>query len=374
MRIVELVPSLGVGGAERIVALLALALHDAGHAVSVVSLGAAQGSWIEAELRERGVDVHFLGKGAGFEPRVMARLARTLRRLRPEAIHTHLHVLKYLAPALVGLGPRRVVHTLHNLADKEATPADQRLQRALFRAGVEPVAIGDAVADSAARVYGRRPDACIPNGVPVDAFQRPSEVGARVRADLGIAATAPVFAVVGRLNPQKNHALLIEAFADPALARAGAHLLVVGDGELRADVEAQIEGLELGPRVHLLGVRRDVPDLLAAADAFVLSSDYEGNPLVVMEALAAGRAVVATAVGCVPELVGPDTGRLVPAGDAPALAAALRELAEDRALAATLGENGAAVARARFDVSVMAQAYLALFVADSRPAFPSLRR
>ena len=374
MRIVELVPSLGVGGAERIVALLALALHDAGHAVSVVALAAAQGSWIEAELRDRGVDVHFLGKGAGFEPRVMARLARTLRRLRPDAIHTHLHVLKYLAPAMAGLGPRRVVHTLHNLAEKEATPADQRLQRALFRAGVEPVAIGDAVADSAAALYGRRPDACIPNGVPVDAFQRPAAVGARMRGELGIPPQAPVFAVVGRLNPQKNHALLLEAFSHPDLARAGAHLVVVGDGELRPEVEAQIARLGLGSRVHLLGVRRDVPDLLAAADAFVLSSDYEGNPLVVMEALAAGRAVVATAVGCVPELVGPETGRLVPAGDAPALAAALCELAVDRALAHALGAQGEVVARARFDVSVMAQAYLRLFEDDSRPAFPALRR
>jgi glycosyltransferase involved in cell wall biosynthesis len=115
-----------------------------------------------------------------------------------------------------------------------------------------------------------------------------------------------------------------------------------------------------------------VPDLLAAADVFVLASRYEGNPLVVMEAMAAGRPVVATAVGCLPELVSDETGRLVPAGDGPALSAAMVALAGDRRLADRLGAAAAAVALARFDVRVMARAYRALFdrlrPEEARPA------
>lgn len=374
MHVVELVPALGVGGAERIVAMLGKALAVEGARVTVVALGARTGSWIERDLADAGVDVEFLGKGPGFEPRVVAGLGAALRRLRPDVVHTHLHVLKYLLPVWAGVGRPRVVHTLHNLADKEATEADQRLQRAAFAAGVEPVAIGEAVAESMGPVYGLRPRFTVANGVEVEAFQRDAATRARLRSSLGLPEGAPAFVVVGRLNPQKNHALLLDAFAEDAVAATGARLLVVGDGELRPDVEARVDALGLADRVHLLGVRRDVPDLLAAADAFVLSSDYEGNPLVVMEALAAGRAVVATAVGCVPELVPPEAGVLLPAGDRAALSAALAQVAGDLDHTHQMGAAGVARARARFDAAVMARAYLGVFRATSRPAFGRRRR
>lgn len=356
MRIVELIPTLGVGGAERIVALLSRELAALGHHVEVVVLGQPEDSWIEAELREAGVAVHHLGKGPGFEARIVWDLARTLKRIEPDVVHTHLHVLKYLLPGSPVYRWRRVVHTLHNLAQNEAVANDRRLQQVAFRAGVVPVAIGDAVAESFAEVYGFAVPWSIPNGIPVRDFQRGEAVRQRLRAELGL-GDAPTFVVVGRLNEQKNHALLLEAFADPRLAEA--RLLIVGDGDLRAELEGKAAGL--GERVRFLGIRRDVPDLLAAADAFVLSSDWEGNPLVVMEALSAGRAVVSTAVGCVPELVSERTGALVPAGDGAALAEALAALVADPARVRSLGAAAAADALARFDASVMARAYVDLF-------------
>ena len=123
MRIVELIPTLGVGGAERIVSLLAVELVALGHHVEVVVLGEPEDSWIEAELREAGVAIHHLGKGPGFEARVVVELARTLRRIEPDVVHTHLHVLKYLLPGSPVYRWRRVVHTLHNLAQNEAVAA-----------------------------------------------------------------------------------------------------------------------------------------------------------------------------------------------------------------------------------------------------------
>lgn len=356
MRIVELIPTLGVGGAERIVSLLAVELAALGHHVEVVALGQPEDSWIEAELRGAGVPIHHLGKGPGFDAGVWVSLARTLRCIEPDVVHTHLHVLKYLLPGSPPHRWRRVVHTLHNLAQNEAVASDRRLQQLAFRAGVVPVAIGQAVAESFAEVYGFAAPWSIPNGIPVRDFQRGDAVRQRLRAELGLGSD-PTFVVVGRLNEQKNHALLLRAFADPRLA--GARLLIVGDGDLRAGLEAQ--AAPLGPRVRFLGIRRDVPDLLAAADVFVLSSDWEGNPLVVMEALSAGRAVVSTAVGCVPELVSSRTGRLVDAGDAPGLADALAGLAADPAQTRALGAAAAADALARFDASVMARAYVDLF-------------
>lgn len=377
MRVVELVPSLHVGGAERLVSLLAQALTGLGHDVTVVSLYDPVGSWIERELARAGIAVRFLGKRRGPDPRVVPRLARALAALRPEVLHTHLHTLPYALPARALARPVTtcpVVHTLHNLAARESEWHGRLVQRAAFRAGVEPVAIGAAVAASIEEVYGLRPRHTIENGIPVSAYRAPPGVRHEVRAALELPPHAPVLLTVGRLNAQKDHATLLDAFAEPALGALDARLLVAGEGELRAALERRADALGVAGRVRFLGVRADVPRLLAASDLFVLASRWEGNPLVVMEAMAAGLPVVATAVGCVPDLLSEDAGRRVPAGDATAMAAAMHELAADASLRHALGSNGHAVARARFDTSTMARAYGELFHSvRTRQAFEQAR-
>jgi glycosyltransferase involved in cell wall biosynthesis len=354
MRIVQLIPTLSVGGAERIVALLAREQMRLGHAVDIVVLGASEDSWIEQELRSLEIPVHFLDKGAGLSVAVVPKLGATLRALGPDVVHTHLHVLKYLLPTRTIFRPSALVHTLHNLAENEAVWTDRTLQQGVFRWRVAPVAIGDAVAQSLQQVYGLTARATIPNGIEVDRFAPAPEVRPQLRAELGLPEHAPVFVVVGRLNPQKNHRLLMQAFGQ---LRGDAHLLVVGDGELRAELEA----LAPADRVRFLGIRKDVPRLLAAADVFVLSSDWEGNPLVVMEAMAAGKPVVATAVGCVPELVVSGAGRLVPSGDAEQLAAAMQHFIDHPEAVEEAGRQALDHARRRFDVSAMAASYIELY-------------
>jgi len=366
VRIIQLIPTLNVGGAERIVALMATALAAQGHQVSVIALAASSGSWIEAELRAAGIEPIFLGKRPGLDPRMIPRLGRALRRLRPDVVHTHLHVLKYALPARLAWRRCAVVHTLHNVAEYEAVAVDRRLQWLAFRRSVVPVAIGDAVAESLEQVYGIPARHTIPNGIPVAAYRSPPEVRAEVRAELSIPDDAVCFLSIGRLNPQKNQAALLDAFADPRLGSA--RLLIAGDGELRAALAQKAEALGVQDRARLLGVRKDIPRLLAAADGLVMASTWEGNPLVVMEAMAAGLPVIATAVGCVPELVSERTGWLVPPEDAGALADAMAALAADVAAARSRGEAGGAVAMERFDASVMARAYASLFEQSINPS------
>lgn len=354
-RIVEVVPSLDVGGAERMVALLARGLATLGHDVTVVSLFGQTGSWIERELA--GIPLVFLGKRPGLDPAVVPRLRRALLDAVPDVVHTHLHALKYVVAAgFIGRHPA-VFHTLHNLAERELERPSRILHGLAFRAGVAPVAIGEAVAESVRRTYRMPPRATIPNGIVVADFAARDGVRASIRSELGLGAT-PALLTVGRLNPQKNHAGLLAALAR---THTEAVLLVAGDGALRPALEARAAELGLRDRVRWLGVRTDVADLLAAADLFVLASDWEGNPLVVMEAMAAGRPVVATAVGCVPELVPAEAGILVPPGDALALARALDLVLGDPARLSELGLAARRSAIARFDAVVMARAYAKLF-------------
>jgi glycosyltransferase involved in cell wall biosynthesis len=215
-----------------------------------------------------------------------------------------------------------------------------------IRRGVRSVAISREVARSYREVYGRDPDTIIPNGVDL------ALAGAGWRYEQGFTADDVLVVSVARLSPQKNPLLLIDALPDDPRC----HLILVGDGELRGEVQRRA-----GPRVHCLGVRSDIGRTLADCDVFALASDYEGLPVAVIEAMAAGRPVVATAVGGVPELIENGVhGFLVQAGDVAGLRRAIAALVCDPQLRQKLGENARERAR-EFSAGRMIAAYAALF-------------
>ncbi|HET6437206.1 MAG TPA: glycosyltransferase [Anaeromyxobacter sp.] len=362
MRVLQVIPTLSAEGAQRMMANLCRELRRSGHEVGVISLFDPSAQSLQADLVTQGVEVHSLGKRMGPDLRMFRRVAAEVIRFAPEVIHSHLYVLKYLLPgALIRRRRCPVVHTIHSLAEHEGgTLADLLVQRAAFRLGVTAVSIGEAVSRSFRRLYGAPPGRTIPNGIPVDDYAPPRGAREVVRALLGI-GEAPVFVTVGRLVPEKNQAAALEAVASRRLRSLSAHLLVAGDGPLREALAGRARELGVADRVHLLGSRRDVARVLAAADVFVLPSTYEGHPLSVLEAMAAGKPVVATAVGCVPETVSGATGRLVVPGAAGALESAMYELAASPALARALGAEGRRVAGRRFDSGAMARAYEQLY-------------
>lgn len=151
----------------------------------------------------------------------------------------------------------------------------------------------------------------------------------------------PVVGIIGRLVPGKGHAVLLEAFSRLGTMPLSPTLHIIGDGPERAVLGAQAERLRLGERVRFLGFQGDIPSVMTALDVFVLASTHtEVLPLVVMEAMAAGRAVIATAVGGVPEIVEDgQSGLLVPPGDVAALTAALHRLIADTDLRVGLGRS-----------------------------------
>jgi glycosyltransferase involved in cell wall biosynthesis len=256
--------------------------------------------------------------------KVLSRLDALFRQYRPAVVHTHLLALNYAYPLMIRYRTPARVYTVHNLAEKDIGLRTAPMVRALaFRyriGGVVPVAIAEEVRVSIQKVYGYTNPPLIPNGIPTDEYAPDPDKRVQWRQAHGIEPHATVLVHIGRFAPPKNHALLVEAFAQ-VRADAPLYLLLVGGGELENAVREQVAGLGLQERVRFLGVRADVADILRASDVFVLSSRWEGNPMSVMEAMAAGLPVVSTAVGGVPELVQEGaTGLLVPPEDAGALA------------------------------------------------------
>ncbi len=197
----------------------------------------------------------------------------------------------------------------------------------------------------------------IENGIDLSGSGRNERDRAAIRQELGIGEAATVIGTVGRLSSVKNQPLLIRACAP--LLGSNLHLVLVGEGPNRPAVATAIRESGAGAFIHLLGQRMDVKRILSSFDVFALTSDNEGLPLVIPEAMAAGLPVVSTNVGGIPDVVvDRETGRLVPPGNEAELNGALVELTSDRALAVTYGSNGQSVALRRYSAEVMYTRYM----------------
>jgi glycosyltransferase involved in cell wall biosynthesis len=198
----------------------------------------------------------------------------------------------------------------------------------------------------------------VSNGVAMERFEAIS--GAGVREEFGVPAGTPLLALVGRFHPAKGHTDLVQALA--RLHGRDWVCLFVGEGELRAEIEAEVTRLGLAARIRFTGQRADVPRLLAAVDALLLPSRWEGLPMILLEGMAMGRAIVATRVGGIPNVVshGVD-GLLVAPGDVAALAQALEQVLGDAPLRTRLGATARETVRRRFSVATTAATYESMY-------------
>lgn len=362
IRVLHIVPTLSPGGAERVAVHIVTRLNPQRYEAAVVSLGRREECDLDRLLREAAVEVRYLGKPPGFDYRMYFRLHRTLRDYRPDVVHTHIQVLRYALPSMLLLKCASLLHTVHNLAEREVEPMARFIHRYAFNHGVVPIGVATEVALSVERLYGIQECRVISNGIPTDRYARPQTTRKDWRARAGFNDDNVLFVCVARFAPQKNHALLLKAFAQGPASDPSAHLVLVGEGTLRAQLEEMVKELGLTDQVHLLGLRTDIPDVLGAMDVFVLSSDYEGNPLSVMEAMASGLPIVSTAAGGVLTLFeNGKEGLMVEPGGVQGLSHSMISLLRNRELRQALGRAAARRARQRFDVATMVQAYEALY-------------
>jgi len=358
IKVLHIIPNFGTGGAERFVVDLLENTDRKKFDVAAVSLYGETGTILEKEVRSKNLKVYYLDKHRGLDLSMIPKLYRLIKHCRPDVVHSHCYVLRYaLWPSIFCHVPVRV-HTFRSIAQKEVDWVGKLIHKIAFTfGGVVPVSISEEVADSVRLVYGAKLQSpVIFNGVDTKRFacsncKKEKQEGGEI-----------ILLHVGRFSPSKNHKLLIEAFSYALNQNPNLRLWLVGDGELRPSIEEMVQKLGLGDRIRFLGTRSDIPKLMACSDIFVLSSKWEGLPLVVIEAMAAGKPVVATAVGGVPELVENGlTGLLVPSDNANALAEALLLLAEDPELRQVMGQKGQKKAIDRFDISRTAREYEALY-------------
>jgi glycosyltransferase involved in cell wall biosynthesis len=378
MRVVHIFPHLRPGGAERVLVHIMNHLDPSRFEVSGICLAGRNGSDLEQLIERTGIPVQFLGKKPGFDARMYTRVHAALRRAAPDIIHSHVHVLRYLLP-YIGyshfLGKRTcMLHTVHSLAEFEVEPRARWIQRLAFRNGVIPVAVAHEVSRSLVRLYGISEPAVIPNCLPVERYRRPEIPRDQWRARQGFAPESVLLTCVAGLRPEKNHELLLRAFSGTVDGRRRSHLLLAGGGD-QTNLRKLAADLGVASRVHFLGVRTDIPDLLAASDVFVLASKYEGNPLCVMEAMAAGLPVVAARVGGIPELITDGVEGFLVATSRPGyLAKAIDTLLIDEERRFQMGAAAAERALKNFDVTHMIAGYESLYNATlSAPSVRSSR-
>jgi glycosyltransferase involved in cell wall biosynthesis len=415
MVIAHVVSSLAMGGQERLVVELARRQRPDAEAVLAVSLDYGRGRLCE-ELCAAGVEVVAVAKRPGLDPTLSPRLYRLLRRRGVDLVHTHNRMpLVYAAPA-GKLAGARVVHTKHGPG--VGTPRERWLRRQAARFTDAYVAVSAETATTGKGDCAPEKLAVVENGVDVDSFRPDAQARAEVRRELGLGDTDWVVGTVGRLAREKDQALLLRAMfgegrgpderlfpeerafplsprvrgrgegeglglrAGIALAgethatsplpspprrtvaeRANDFLVVVGEGPEESALRGLGESLGVADRVRFLGARGDVPRLLAAFDAFALTSRMEGLPLALLEAMAVGVPVLVTEVGAMPALVRrAGAGVVAAAGDESAVRAGLRTLATDQAQA--MGAAGRREVVARHSVERMVGRYWALYQAS----------
>ena len=282
------------------------------------------------------------------------RAARVLREGRVELLHAHdvySNLLGLLAGRLAGVP---VIVTSRRWLESVPRPRLAAANRWAFRASTRVLANSEAVREALEARDGVREERIhvVPNFVEDAAFEPyPETQRDELFARLGIPAGSPVIGIVARLAPVKDHATLLRAFASLPGGGGEPQLLIVGEGESRAALEAQARELGIGARAHFAGFLPSLPNPHALFDLSVLSSVSEGFPNSVVEAMAAGRPVVATRVGGTPEAVREqETGLLVPPGDPAALAAAIAQLLQDPGRRQRMGEAARRLAAERYGV------------------------
>ena len=349
--ILHLITELDTGGAQ--MALLRfLAHHDHGRYQHKVACLYNGDRIVAQQIRALGIEVVDLGMKRPYRFDALWRFYRLLRQERPSILHCWLYHAD-----IIGRVVGRTASVPRIITSRRDVyiggPQREWLKRLTVSLDHKTIAVCEAARQAELRRANSDPDkvVAIYNGVEMAQFQHDDLSNEIIRREFAISRDAYLIGTIARLHPQKGHKQLLEAMCRLRQQHPQIYCLIAGDGTLRAELEALTETLGLSDRVIFAGNRQDTPSLLHAFDLFVLPSFWEGFPNVILEAMAAGTAVVATSVDGTPELITDgQTGRLIPPGDPQAIVQAVSQLFQDQEQAAKMATAAYQLVQANFSI------------------------
>lgn len=351
MKIIQVIPFLGMGGAETMCENLVYELKKLGHEVIVVSLYNKE-TVITQRLKEASVDVRFLDKKDGFDFSMFKKLKKLFKQEKPDVIHTHLYVTKYVFPVASKL-KIKVVHTIHNEARKEATKFWRTFNKYYYKKSlVIPVALSKIIKQTIVEEYKINSEdvPIVFNGIDLTRCISKENYSIKERFKI---------LHVGRFYEQKNHIGLVKAFKSFHEEHEDSELWLIGDGEKKDEIEKYVKANDLTSIVKFLGLKENIYSYLHDADIFTLPSNYEGLPMTLIEAMGTGLPIVATAVGGVPDMLDENSAQLVSVNEEE-IAAAFEKYYLDYDLRKRHGENALKMSQ-RFSAETMAKLYCNIY-------------
>lgn len=377
LKVMHILQDLGVGGTQEVVRTLVqyLAMEECVPIVCTLKDG-----HLRQGIEKLGIKVEFLeGRRYRFVYlplfildllRIRRALAELIKKYNVNVVQTHTvwPIDLLLLTLLSNTNLRGLLWTFHSANFMYSRTALVKfVYNWLYRLGARRVsgfvAVSDEVREAMIRRIGPIQDKIVTicNGVDLRRYEHPAN-RITVRRQLGVGIDTKLLITVGTLKAAKGHEFLIRAASEIVSRHPDAHFLFVGDGELKRELQTQSQSLNLSDNIHFLGNRSDVADLLAASDVFVLPSLWEGLPMALLEAMAAGKPIVATAVSGTKRVMIPDeTGLVVPPGDASKLADTILRLVSDPVRAKAMGRAARKRVAKEFSAQKQADEHLALY-------------
>lgn len=358
IRVMLVIPQLYTGGVQKLAIELANQMRRSNIDMRVLSLKPRSGSIFEAQADAYGLDVQYLNKKGGVDLSIIPQIYRAIQDFKPDVIHANQRTMTYLLlPSLFSRCVRRRYYAVHSLADMDAKGIDRFILKLANRAfGMRFVAISDYCRESISRVYHvplNKID-CVYNGVDLARFGRKKPYETMNEEPL-------IFLSVGSFLPLKNKGMMIDAFERTHREYPQTRLILLGDGPERVAMEDKVRTLGLETCVDFLGDVSDVETYLAMAHIYIMSSNYEGLPVTILEAIASGLPIISTRVGGIVDVIEDGVnGLLSEPMDTDGLTASMKRLVADRALRLSLAA-GSSLAAHNYSIEHMAQGYKEIY-------------
>ncbi len=348
----QVIPMFNYGGAEIMCENLCYGLKELGHQVIAVSLYDFQ-SEITKRLLDKGIEIRYLDKKRGVDLSMISKLTRLFISEKPDVVHTHIHVLPYVVPAVKKAKVKRHIHTIHTLAKMEDNAFGRMLNKRYYKKkGVIPVALSEFAKKTVTDVYKLRADSVpvVYNGIDLSKCKEKNTYAVSDKF---------TFVHIGSLIDVKNHRLMIDAFSK--LSDENICVKFIGQGLLEDELKSEVKAKGLDGRIEFLGVKPYVYEYLVNADAFIFPSKYEGVPMTLIEAMGTGLPIVASNVGGIQDMLTNNENAILINPTIDELVSAIKVIVNDEVLREQLGK--CAKERAlEFSYKIMSKKYEEIYM------------